>query len=662
MVEEYQSDQGRFFGGESAVVVEDSTEDEEEDEPEPSVVELGEDEEEKQNTINRDWVHDPTEEAPNRWTNTETGEYRYQETKPEPIDGDDEDDGEGGNVEITDYEVESEFGYKVASIMQTGGDPVGEIYAKAWQSFAGRIDDEDLLIDALREIADHGTQTAEDRIRQRLRGMEWESEEIDRAIQQDDDEIDTDEIAEGDEFVFDFAGAPTTEVEIISVNEDGSYQVEYEDGAVQYPTDEDFNYAEEITEETRAEDFDLETTMDRFEFTGTPRYGDNDPGEIDRIQTIAENATTEELEEYAQTAGEIGDPLEALQEWYESNDGEEPAQPHPAEAEAHQLMSQYEDGEVSEEEVRERAEEMAEYYPDSLDLKDEEGARLAKGLLWYRDDTDMDVSISELANFDLANQGVRATDAKERTVDGISEAMSEMNPAVGAWAITSTTEISVEKISDNAAGRRKSGGRIVIDYNGNNIERTAAHELGHQVHYLMGLETENYPSNFNFGADRDEYGFGTPEGTAPPEGEEFADDMRKRTQKNWERYQNHEVNEIRSYQKKHGVEYAAVTFAHWSYDKSKLQGRDPFAKQMWDVHAGDGEYAEIDGVADLQQGDQVVVDAGMGNIPTLVEIESVQPGTNEIMAFPMNVHGKSDGTVPYGAEEMMEGTVVRFDD
>jgi len=36
----------------------------------------------------KEWVEDPTGEAPNRWTNTQTGEYRYQETKPGSSEGD----------------------------------------------------------------------------------------------------------------------------------------------------------------------------------------------------------------------------------------------------------------------------------------------------------------------------------------------------------------------------------------------------------------------------------------------------------------------------------------------------------------------------------------------------------------------------------------------
>lgn len=48
------------------------------------------------------WVSDPTEDAPNRWTNTETGGHRYQETKPGSFEGSGENDEEDGSSESDD--------------------------------------------------------------------------------------------------------------------------------------------------------------------------------------------------------------------------------------------------------------------------------------------------------------------------------------------------------------------------------------------------------------------------------------------------------------------------------------------------------------------------------------------------------------------------------
>lgn len=59
-------------------------------------------------SVLKDWVQDPTEQAPNRWTNTQTGEHRYQEEKPAPGaegqegPGDDESDEADGTDEEFD--------------------------------------------------------------------------------------------------------------------------------------------------------------------------------------------------------------------------------------------------------------------------------------------------------------------------------------------------------------------------------------------------------------------------------------------------------------------------------------------------------------------------------------------------------------------------------
>jgi hypothetical protein len=57
--------------------------------------------------VGKEWVNDPTEEAPNRWTNTETGEYRYQESKPSPGSGSSQnqesDEASGQEIDPDDY-------------------------------------------------------------------------------------------------------------------------------------------------------------------------------------------------------------------------------------------------------------------------------------------------------------------------------------------------------------------------------------------------------------------------------------------------------------------------------------------------------------------------------------------------------------------------------
>ncbi|AGM11966.1 hypothetical protein DNAM5_107 [Haloarcula californiae tailed virus 1] len=81
-----------------------------------------------QSLVSKEWVADPTDEAPNRWTNTETGEHRYQERKPGSSEAGNEDPElpEGWTEpydSIRDYEV----GERVAFISEEGEEVFGEI-------------------------------------------------------------------------------------------------------------------------------------------------------------------------------------------------------------------------------------------------------------------------------------------------------------------------------------------------------------------------------------------------------------------------------------------------------------------------------------------------------------------------------------------------------
>lgn len=92
--------------------------------------------------VGKQWVEDPTEEAPNRWRNTETGEYRYQETKPgssegrgEESESDDSeavDDGDGGLPDTGWVGYVNEQGEQGWRDMETGevvfdDEPPGEV-------------------------------------------------------------------------------------------------------------------------------------------------------------------------------------------------------------------------------------------------------------------------------------------------------------------------------------------------------------------------------------------------------------------------------------------------------------------------------------------------------------------------------------------------------
>ena len=65
------------------------------------------------------------------------------------------------------------------------GDLVDKIPVQAWRDYTGQIDDQEFLVKSLSPIQDHGTKTAKDRIRQRLRGMGLSDEDIDDLLNED---------------------------------------------------------------------------------------------------------------------------------------------------------------------------------------------------------------------------------------------------------------------------------------------------------------------------------------------------------------------------------------------------------------------------------------------------------------------------------------------
>lgn len=92
-------------------------------------------------------------------------------------DGDDDDSIDGGE-DLED---------KTRDILEDDDrDIVDEVPVQAWRDYTGQIEDQDLLVKALDPIQDHGTKTARDRIRQRLRGMGLEGGEIDDLLADSD--------------------------------------------------------------------------------------------------------------------------------------------------------------------------------------------------------------------------------------------------------------------------------------------------------------------------------------------------------------------------------------------------------------------------------------------------------------------------------------------
>ena len=88
-----------------------------------------------------------------------------------------------------DYDVDTEFGERVGIAVEFDDTDIIDIPAQDWMRFAGEIEDDDLLTEALVDIEADGSVTARDRIRRRLRGLGWTDEEIDDTISEMRDEM-----------------------------------------------------------------------------------------------------------------------------------------------------------------------------------------------------------------------------------------------------------------------------------------------------------------------------------------------------------------------------------------------------------------------------------------------------------------------------------------
>jgi hypothetical protein len=134
--------------------------------------------------LGKEWVHDPTPQSPNRWVNTDTGEYRYQEQKPgEGGGGDDGSDrtddehplgsgeeadaggesGDGGdNLGLEDADAEDVHTAMQWAVEQNSDD-LHRDATQAVENFANNISDRDMGVEeAVRQGIEDAIGTPED--------------------------------------------------------------------------------------------------------------------------------------------------------------------------------------------------------------------------------------------------------------------------------------------------------------------------------------------------------------------------------------------------------------------------------------------------------------------------------------------------------------------
>lgn len=191
----------------------------------------------------------------------------------------------------------------------------------------------------------------------------------------------------------------------------------------------------------------------------------------------------------------------------------------------------------------------------------------------------------------------------------LSDSLNSMDEGVAAYTLGELNRFNFDNTL-GADGQHTPDNRIRINPDANKLERTVAHEFGHQVHKSLGakIETGSYPDRW-FDIEADDANWGI---ESRYDGTGISDEFKK-SEKSWDEYQNDfnpESRELRQYQRRHGAEYMAVTFAHWVTNEQKIQRRDSKAWATWEKTVGEAEEVGTD---EMEEGDVLVMnDAPFG--------------------------------------------------
>lgn len=274
-------------------------------------------------------------------------------------------------------------------------------------------------------------------------------------------------------------------------------------------------------------------------------------------------------------------------------------------------------------------EDLKKYAEACEDMEMDERVDVVNGMLFYRDDAD--VEIYDLFDYNQAAHGnyLGVTDDAEDKIMGAAEdTMHRVEPHVGAQLAGHIEKFELQKPPDDSswAGQSQSGGRKMAIDDPHNTERVTSHEMGHALHNFMGIKNDGYGriDNRDHSNNPDQWEFGAKNpNNGNDNSEEFYEDMRE----SWEEYvetqkgNSDEGKEIRPYQKRHGVELMAVGFAHWVQDPYKIRNRHSGLAEKFDKHVGEGAEERID-KSDIEEGQFIDIALDRGDTAT-VKVNSV---------------------------------------
>jgi hypothetical protein len=478
------------------------------------------------------------------------------------------------------------------------------------------VENEKVLLDVLEhEAKNRNSKTAVKRIKGRCSAVGIEQSRIDSVLPGGDldlDELDNvtmEELAEGQSVVVDPSGFP-------GVNEPVKGDVHtIDDGAmsrnVYVEPDDDLDYLQEgQVVEIGGERLEIDRIYE--DENGNPDPSFVDPS--DKTPIIGDDIPDfSDFEEEAEIVQDVDNDLlpvgldNAEEDLYYEN-GERPDDPYPgagygsATEELDDLQvfesagvgfTSTRKGGIENREALERIqkhatdEELRDYIEEnrsSVNGDVRENARAAGAILFKRGEGDID---------DVVNLRTTSQDEADATPEEVRQSTRETFEKVDtttAAALAAHTE-SMKLDSYSALGcYTPTSQRITIDEYGSWSEDTVAHELGHSLHYLMGVKGDSHRDNTEKDSAEDYKFTVNNSGLNDEQAEQFADefeDFVEQFEEDLKDKSEHFVR-LRGYQTTNTNEVFAVAFGQWIDNENKLKHKQPELYDMFEEYFGSG--------------------------------------------------------------------------
>jgi len=233
--------------------------------------------------------------------------------------------------------------------------------------------------------------------------------------------------------------------------------------------------------------------------------------------------------------------------------------------------------------------------------------------------------------------------------------VKDINPVIGSHVLANIEKV----IAKDFTGSYKAGDhnsnknriRLGVHRSRKEIKSTMAHEVGHEVHHLLGLGFDNSTYNDdNLDKDILDIELGIDSSVVDDEAEEALSYLRKA----WEEHkENPNYTELREYERKHGVEKLAVSYRYYVEKPDRLKFKSPRMYLFWEEYSENKE--RVENFDELEPGASIGVDLGQPEMKTVDTIQKIEENSSGKIEVTME-----DGvTYRRNAFEQMEWVSVK---